>query len=385
MKTETICRDLLPCDHSIAERPRYYARQLITPDDLTLEQDYFRDKLRRHNRLLHGWGVVCGALVCLAPKANSTNESEPWLVKIKRGYLLGPYGDEIILDCDRTVDLRTRGMTGVTGEPCIDVPDPWCTVVFEPRETGDFYVAVKYKEVKTRPVRVQPIGCGCDDTQCEYSRLRDGYEIGILTDCPDSHTGPPEKPVPTDHTIPDCPPCPDEPWVVLAKVTVGANGKIDKIDNCECRRMVFSFGNFWWQCQDESQMPPGGGAPPPAEQRPIDAVRIHRAESREKEMGPGEHEVLIVGENLAVIDSIYFGPDVDVLDLQKEERRLVAKIKVSPRAGGGPRTMEYRDRQGNRGEFKAAIFLRRAEAKAPAAPKKASPGRRGGSRSGEDV
>ena len=52
-----------PCANSIAELPRYYPRQLITPADLTLEQDYFRDRLRRHNRLLHGWGVVCGALV----------------------------------------------------------------------------------------------------------------------------------------------------------------------------------------------------------------------------------------------------------------------------------------------------------------------------------
>ena len=45
------------------DRPRYYSRQLVTPDDLTLEQDYFRAKLRRHNRIMHGWGVVCGARV----------------------------------------------------------------------------------------------------------------------------------------------------------------------------------------------------------------------------------------------------------------------------------------------------------------------------------
>ena len=52
------------CTDSVVELPRYYPRQLITPDDLTLEQDYFLARHRRHNRLLHGWGVVCGALVC---------------------------------------------------------------------------------------------------------------------------------------------------------------------------------------------------------------------------------------------------------------------------------------------------------------------------------
>ena len=70
MKTETSYRDT-PCDHIIAERPRYYGRQLITADDLTLEQDYFRDKLRRHNRLLHGWGVVCGAQVFPSAQSQS--------------------------------------------------------------------------------------------------------------------------------------------------------------------------------------------------------------------------------------------------------------------------------------------------------------------------
>jgi hypothetical protein len=249
MKTETICRDQ-PCDHIIAERPRYYARQLITADDLTLEQDYFRDKLRRHNRLLHGWGVVCGAQVCPVPKANaqSTSDVEPWRVRVECGYLLGPYGDEITLDCPRTVDLRTQGVTGVTGEPCVQTPDPWCSEIFEPRQAGDLYVAVRYKEVRTRPVRMQPIGCGCDDTRCEYSRWRDGYEIGILTYCPDSHITPPQRADLFRGPIPDCPPCPEEPWVVLAKVELAADGKITRIDNCVCRRLVAAFGHFWWQC-----------------------------------------------------------------------------------------------------------------------------------------
>jgi hypothetical protein len=310
MKTETNCR-ILPCDHSVAERPRYYARQLITPDDLTLEQEYFRDKLRRHNRLLHGWGVVCGAQVCRVPKNNSANEFEPWLVRVKPGYALGPYGDEIILDCPRTVDLRTTGVTGGAGEPCVDVPDPWCSEVFEPRETGDFYVAVKYKEVKTRPVRAQPVGCGCDDTVCEYSRWRDGYEIGVLKRCPDSHTGPPDKakPIPTNKKIPSCPPCPEEPWVVLAKVKVEADGEIKEIGNCECRRMVLMFAHFWWQCEDETKATPSGnGAASPVGKRAVDSIKIDREETQERESKPGEHEVVVTGENLAAIDSVSVHP-----------------------------------------------------------------------------
>ncbi len=47
----------------LLERVRYFPRQMITPADLTQAQDYMRAKLRRHNRMLHGWGVVCGCEV----------------------------------------------------------------------------------------------------------------------------------------------------------------------------------------------------------------------------------------------------------------------------------------------------------------------------------
>ena len=48
------------------------------------EQEYFRQKLRRHNRFMHGWGVVCGLAVEPAP----TRES-PWRVRVTDGYALG--------------------------------------------------------------------------------------------------------------------------------------------------------------------------------------------------------------------------------------------------------------------------------------------------------
>src|SRR5882762_2817634 len=138
MKTDTICQDT-PCDRGIAERPRYYARQLITSDDLTLEQEYFRNRLRAHNRLLHGWGVVCGAHVCPSP-SSTTSGYKPWEVIVEPGYILGPYGDEIIIDCRRMVDLRTSGVTGAAGEPDMGSIDPWCSQVYVPRcLTGPLY------------------------------------------------------------------------------------------------------------------------------------------------------------------------------------------------------------------------------------------------------
>ncbi|HTQ86969.1 MAG TPA: hypothetical protein VMI93_12205 [Candidatus Solibacter sp.] len=259
MNSNTAC-PTSSCDTKIAELPRYYPRQLITPDDLTLEQNYFRDRLRRHNRLLHGWGVVCGALVCPVPNpvpANGSGQFVNWQVQIEPGYILGPYGDEIIIDCKRTVDLRTSGVTGVTGDTCVEPVDPWCSQVFTPPTTGTLYIAVKYRQYMTRPVRVQPSGCGCSDSSCEYSRWHDGYEIGVLTQCPPCPAdqnpmgmGPdgPNLNLLAEGDIPGCPDCSCGPWVGLASVTVNTDGSIGSINNCDFRRLVLSFGRFWWGC-----------------------------------------------------------------------------------------------------------------------------------------
>ncbi len=253
------------CGQVALELPRYYPRQLLTPVELTLEQQYFRDRLRRHNRLFHGWGVVCGAAVCAVPDQTS-QKSQPWMVRVQPGYVLGPYGDEILLDHEQVVDLRT---VGVTADGCGDPVDPWCSDVLVKRDSGPLYVAVRYVEVLTRPVRVQPVGCGCDDTQCESSRLRDSYEIGILTACPQSHQSPPQS---LDElfkgVLPGCPPCPAEPWVVLAKVDLDTDGNIKGTDNRSCRRMVGSFGAFWWQCTGDpcAKKAEGGTLAPPEAQ-----------------------------------------------------------------------------------------------------------------------
>ena len=272
MKTNTGCVDMV-CDRGVAELPRFFPRQLITSDDLTLEQEYFRNKLRMHNRMLHGWGVVCGAQVCMVPRANGNGngEFEPWKVYVKPGYILGPCGDEIVIDCARIVDLRTSGVTGISGEPCVDAVDPWCVEVFEREGPDTLYVAVRYRQEATRPVRVQPGGCGCDDTRCENSRWRDGYEIKVLNYCPHEDDGVP--PIFDDlfdeAPIPSCPEPPAEPWVGLAKIELDADGVISRIDNCVCRRLVLSHATFWWQCEAPAQV-----------ENIKDGGDIHRGEER---------------------------------------------------------------------------------------------------------
>src|SRR5690242_3026460 len=48
-------------------RPRFFAGQLLTADDLNRLEGYILQKNKLHNRYLHGWGVVCGLEVDCHP------------------------------------------------------------------------------------------------------------------------------------------------------------------------------------------------------------------------------------------------------------------------------------------------------------------------------
>jgi hypothetical protein len=219
------------------DRPRYYSRQLVTPDDLTLEQDYFRAKLRRHNRIMHGWGVVCGARVVAS--------AQKWKVLVKPGYVLGPFGDEISIEADVCVDVRNKctpaGPPATPGDcGCTEAQPP-------PTSEGTMYIAVRYKEMKSRLIRVPLGGCGCEDSACEYSRYSDGYEICILDECPTGPEDPPAFDSLSKGAPPDCPPLPTDPWVVLSAFTVDAEGTVS-LQECDCRRQALGMGQFWWTC-----------------------------------------------------------------------------------------------------------------------------------------
>lgn len=206
------------------ERMRYYQRQLITADDMTTEQEYFRQRDRRHNRFLHGWGVVCGLAVEAAPDA-----AHPWQVRVCPGYAVGPQGDEITVPEKVMFDLATGSSDQ---EPCKPWPCPPSTNSSAGRVPQPIYLAIRHAECDSRPVRTHPMGCGCDEMLCEYSRVRDDFELKVLQDLPDSHKKALEHdakwtaelrdwaanrqhlPLP----VPPCPACPDDPWVVIARI-----------------------------------------------------------------------------------------------------------------------------------------------------------------------
>jgi hypothetical protein len=251
------------------ERTRFYPRQIVQAPDLTQDQTYFREKLRRHNRLMHGWGIVCGVRVRLGDK--------PGTVVVEPGYVLGPFGDEIVVGDLVEVDVATQNLDGEAVNGCAD-PDPWCADVRVPRAEGQpVYLAISFAEYACRPVSLgaSGCGCGCGDEECEYSRVRDSWRIRVLDTLPATYpsalaapslrtaiacpprlvkVGPDGQPMPspsTDCACPTCAPCPTDPWVVLADMTV-KGGAVSRLDCDTHRRYAASFRDFFYTCGSET-------------------------------------------------------------------------------------------------------------------------------------
>lgn len=83
------------------ERTSFHTGQLLTSDDFTREQDYFRNKLKRHNRTLHGFGVASGLRVTVAGG----------MICVEPGFALDCEGNEIAVGGTQTVSPPTLSTT----------------------------------------------------------------------------------------------------------------------------------------------------------------------------------------------------------------------------------------------------------------------------------
>jgi len=80
-------------DSPLRQRPNFFSGRLLTADDLAQEQLYLLDKFKRHNRTLHGFGIVSGLKV--TARANQ--------VHITPGVALDCEGNELIVSCAQSI------------------------------------------------------------------------------------------------------------------------------------------------------------------------------------------------------------------------------------------------------------------------------------------
>ena len=74
-------------------RPNFFYGKLLTVEDLAQEQTYFLEKFKRHNRSLHGFGIVSGLKV-------STDAGN---IKVTAGIALDCEGNEIVICSDQSL------------------------------------------------------------------------------------------------------------------------------------------------------------------------------------------------------------------------------------------------------------------------------------------
>jgi hypothetical protein len=93
-----------PCGPPL-KRPTYFSGRLLDAATLTAEQDYHREKIRRHNRALVGYGVVTGLDVRVE---RSGGDAGPKIV-VGAGYAVDRRGEEICLPCEVRILPPAKG------------------------------------------------------------------------------------------------------------------------------------------------------------------------------------------------------------------------------------------------------------------------------------
>jgi hypothetical protein len=137
---------LKPIATSGTVRPNFFSGRLLTADDLREEQEYQREKHRRHLQMLHGFGVVDGLDVDIATDGTT--------VAIEPGLAIDRDGREIVLD-DMVV-----------------MPIP-------PDATSPICLVLEYAERMVDPV---PVADGAASAGTEPSHIEEGCDVSLMPD-----------------------------------------------------------------------------------------------------------------------------------------------------------------------------------------------------------
>ena len=189
-----------PCDESGSacgrigtERNRYFTGKYMAARDFAVEQDYFLTHHRLHNRVLHGWGVVCGLRVVAHPDPECRKR---WVV-VKSGIAVDCCGREVVLFKDKGIELplpehhhgggqqqsaagstpnlaQMQTQTGPGQHPHHPQPPP------EHPVEREFLVCIRYTEQKIEKVPALYNDGACDPGKEDYNRVRECTELVVL-------------------------------------------------------------------------------------------------------------------------------------------------------------------------------------------------------------
>ena len=141
------------------QRVNYVSGMLLGVDDFRVEQDYFRTRLNRHNRRLHGSGIADGLAVTVEDGTNGTNGPNFPQVTVAPGFALDRHGNEI----------------------CVDAP----VVLTLPAQTAALFVQLSYAEQPCGRVPVantDPLDTAGGETTAQASRIAETFNASLATE-----------------------------------------------------------------------------------------------------------------------------------------------------------------------------------------------------------
>jgi hypothetical protein len=146
------------CDDLMNERIRYFMGRHLTARDFRDEQVYHRSHRLFHNRMLHGWGVVCGLNVMEHQNADCQKK----YVKVTPGMALDCCGREIVVSC--AVTCEEQGLP----------PIPW-----DSRSEAKplLLLLLCYDEKKIDPVPVLQSEGDCGSAKTDYGRVKETWKL----------------------------------------------------------------------------------------------------------------------------------------------------------------------------------------------------------------
>ncbi|MFV2120855.1 hypothetical protein ACE14D_21395, partial [Streptomyces sp. Act-28] len=148
-------------------RPRFFAGQLLTEDDLGLLIDYTTAKGRLHNRSLYGPGVVCGLGVSCDPCGGGT-------VAVHPGHALDCAGNDIVVPCTERVDVRA-----LVREQRVDALGVDCEEDCDDDGGRRYGLYVRYRELPVEPVAPYATEEPCPSPGCVPSRIQEGFSFVV--------------------------------------------------------------------------------------------------------------------------------------------------------------------------------------------------------------
>jgi hypothetical protein len=223
-------------DAACAELPdlrrlNYFYGQMLGVNDFRTEQAFFREKLKLHNRCLHGWGTVCGLMVTIVPPPqdchgeadgrraelqallddlgrqledarrkgdeHTANALRERMEMTRRELEALPAGEctatepaRIVVECGMALDCEGN-------EILVPRPytfDPWLLLGERDRKKvqdgqgTDLYLSICYCEQPVDPVRpVLPDACGGTPV-CTHGKLRDSFSLRLTSEAPPRDT-----------------------------------------------------------------------------------------------------------------------------------------------------------------------------------------------------